>query len=61
MGMIIANLWVGFKILDMNKKRLSQAQQIKQLEKNVAQLQEMCVYLHQMITKEEDGDDKTSW
>lgn len=45
----------------MNKKRLSQAQQIKQLEKTVAQLQEMCVYLHQMITKDrEDGDDKTS-
>jgi hypothetical protein len=45
----------------MNKKRLSQAQQIKQLEKNVAQLQEMCMYLHQMITKEEkDGDDKTT-
>lgn len=44
----------------MNKKRLSQAQQIRQLEKTVAQLQEMCVYLHQMITKDKDGDDKTS-
>jgi len=45
----------------MNKKRLSQAQQIKQLEKTVAQLQEMCVYLHQMIIKDKkDGDNKTT-
>ena len=52
---------MGHKVQYMNMKRLSQAQQIKQLEKNVAQLQEMCMYLHQMITKEEkDGDDKTT-
>jgi hypothetical protein len=45
----------------MKYKKTSQAQKIKQLEKTVAQLQEMCVYLHQMITKDkEDGDDKTS-
>ena len=45
----------------MKSKRLSQAQKIKQLEKNVAQLQEMCVYLHQMIFEEKkDGDSKTT-
>jgi hypothetical protein len=40
----------------MNKKRLSQAQQIKQLEKNVAQLQEMCMYLHKIITKDKEDE-----
>lgn len=61
MGLLRGQYISSVNNTDMNKKRLSQAQQIKQLEKTVAQLQEMCVYLHQMITKDrEDGDDKTS-